>query len=658
MAALAPSALAVPQDLGEDQDLTTLDLEQLMEIEVTEVYGASRRLQSTLDAPASVTVVTREQIRAQGYRTLGELLRGVPGFHTSYDRNYDYVGVRGFLVPGDYNSRVLCLVDGHRMNDPVYGNFGLGFDSAIDLDSVDRVEIVRGPGSALYGSNAVFAVINLVTRGADSAAGAALDLEGGEHDAYLARARVGERTADDDFWWVSTRGWRSHGAPLHYDEFAGTLSGGTTHDTDHESAAQVQARWQSGEWALGAGGFWREKGIPTGSYDTVFDDPDNVTTDMQGFLDLSWRRQLGEGRDVVAHVGYDDYLYEGVYVYDDTANGGPPDLQTKDRGLGRTLSGEVQYDFAGAWDDRVTCGAEARWNLALDQKTWDDLYGTAVESSESSFDWSLFAQDEFELARATRLVAGLRFDHLETSGGNLSPRLALVRQLDESNALKLLVGRAFRAPNAYELYYGDGVSQLPNPDLDPEEVATYELAYEGAPAPSWHVQASLFHYAIQNLIAQTVDPNSGLLVFENSDDVSADGLELGLGKTFESGLSLRFGQSFQQVEDDTTGERPANSPNHLTQLQVESPLGCDTLLAGVELVYVGSRGTLGGDSVDPYLLTNLQLRSTALGDGLELSLRAYNLFGVSYSDPVSGEFVQDSLRQDGLRLSLGLRLSR
>jgi hypothetical protein len=176
------------------QDLTELDLAQLMELEIDQVVGASLHVQRTFDAPAAVAVVSGDEIRAHGYRTLLEVLRGVTGLCTSCDRNYGHLGVRGFFVPGDYNARVLLLVDGHRVNDALYGGCGLNFDAPVDPDLAERIEVIRGPGSAIYGSNALFAVINVIhKRGAD-----ARGFEGASHDTYLTRATLGAGTLERD----------------------------------------------------------------------------------------------------------------------------------------------------------------------------------------------------------------------------------------------------------------------------------------------------------------------------------------------------------------------------------------------------------------------------------------------------------------------------
>jgi outer membrane receptor for ferrienterochelin and colicin len=139
-------------------------LEELMSIEIESVSSASGFTQKVTEVHASVTFVTSEDIQRYGYRTLAEVLKSVPGFYVSYDRNYSYVGVMGYGLPGDYNSRIALLIDGHRMNDNIYEGALLGTDFPLDVDLIDCVEVIRGPNSSLYLASAFLGVINVITK--------------------------------------------------------------------------------------------------------------------------------------------------------------------------------------------------------------------------------------------------------------------------------------------------------------------------------------------------------------------------------------------------------------------------------------------------------------------------------------------------------------
>ena len=150
------------------QTAADLSLEDLANVSI---YTASKHMQSASDAPASVTVVTVDEIQKYGYRTLADILQSVRGFYITYDRDYSFVGVRGFGRLGDWNTRILLLIDGHRVNNNILGQAMLGTEFLLDVDLIERVEIIRGPSSSLYGADAFFAVINVITRKAPAEPG-------------------------------------------------------------------------------------------------------------------------------------------------------------------------------------------------------------------------------------------------------------------------------------------------------------------------------------------------------------------------------------------------------------------------------------------------------------------------------------------------------
>src|SRR5581483_5142823 len=169
-------------------DLTALSLEDLSNVKV---FAASKVEQKVSEAPSPVTIITSEEIKKFGYRTLADILETAPGFNISYDRNYAFVGVSGVSL-GDFNSRILLLVNGHRVNEDLSDGAYVDTSFILDVDLIDRVEIIRGPGSALYGDNAFFAVINVITRAAAQVNGFEGSAEYGTFDSYKVRATYGK----------------------------------------------------------------------------------------------------------------------------------------------------------------------------------------------------------------------------------------------------------------------------------------------------------------------------------------------------------------------------------------------------------------------------------------------------------------------------------
>ena len=176
--ALSAGAQDAPTPDITSRNLDSLSLEELMNIKV---QSAALHPQSLQDAPASVTIITAEDIRKYGYRTLGEALSGVRGFYLSNDRTYTTVGVRGFNLPGDYDGHLLVMVNGHNMTDHIF-NFMLFFgnDFPIDMNLIRQIQgLSAAPLRLLYGSNAVFATINVITKSPGEAGPLALTVDAG-----------------------------------------------------------------------------------------------------------------------------------------------------------------------------------------------------------------------------------------------------------------------------------------------------------------------------------------------------------------------------------------------------------------------------------------------------------------------------------------------
>lgn len=314
-------------------DATQLTLEELMEIRIATVVTASRHEQRVTEAPASVTIITADEIKKQGYRTLSGILASIPGLYVSNDRNYSYLGVRGFGRPGDYNSRILLLVDGHRLNDNIYDSAAIGTEFPLDIDLISHLEFVRGPGSSLYGSNAFFGVINVVTRSAVDVS-KEVAFAAGDNESWKGRASYGAIYDSGVEILLSGSGFADAGERnLLYPEYAADPNGPVFRNNDYDSAKSFYSRLSLGDFTLSGLYQTREKGIPTGSYGTVFNSKPNYTSDDRGYADLSYRRAFGESGEITARLFYDAYFYEGRYTYD--KQGGLPYVVNRDQANGR-----------------------------------------------------------------------------------------------------------------------------------------------------------------------------------------------------------------------------------------------------------------------------------------------------------------------------------
>ena len=309
------ASMATAQSSGAPApNISETSLEQLGNIRV---YSASKRWQTVTEAPSFVTVITGDQIRKFGYRTLAEVLQSVAGFYVDNDRNYSYVGVRGFARSGDYNSRILLLLDGHRMNENVYDGAYVGTEFPLDLALVERIEIARGPSASLYGTNAFFAVVNVVTIPPEQRQGVEVSFDAASFGTYSGTMRAGAKLGSNTQVLLTGTASESAGpSPLYFPAFdtPETNHGLATH-ADDDSFRSLLLTATREEFRLQAFYSARTKGIPTGAYGTIFNDPRSRTTDRRAYGELEYSRVLNDRWSVAAKGYLDYYGYKGAYAY-------------------------------------------------------------------------------------------------------------------------------------------------------------------------------------------------------------------------------------------------------------------------------------------------------------------------------------------------------
>ncbi|MEZ4267989.1 MAG: TonB-dependent receptor plug domain-containing protein [Myxococcota bacterium] len=289
-----PDCEAVLGFMGEE----SLILEQ-----IPSVFTASKYSQRITDSPSTVSVITAREIEAYGYRTLDDALRSMPGFFISYDRNYSYVGVRGFSRPGDYSSRVLLLVDGHRMNEAVFSQPYTGFDGPIDMGVVQRIEVIRGPGSGVYGTNALLAVINVVTDRGRDLQGGHVAFDAASFRTLSGRASYGRKLQSGFEAMASVSVRSSRGPDLYFTEFDdGETSDGKVRGADGALSYQGMAKMSYGSLSLKTIFSQMRKGVPTAPYESVFPTTRTRTTDRRAFVELGWEEHMGVDLDLSSRI--------------------------------------------------------------------------------------------------------------------------------------------------------------------------------------------------------------------------------------------------------------------------------------------------------------------------------------------------------------------
>jgi outer membrane receptor for ferrienterochelin and colicins len=639
--------------------LLDMSVEDLMLIDIDSVYGASGFKQKVTEAPASVTIITSEEIQRYGYRTLADILRNVQGFYVSYDRNYSYLGVRGFGLPGQYNNSVALLVDGHRLNDNIYDGALIGTEFPIDVDLIDRVEVIRGPNSSLYVASAFLAVINIITKQGRDLPSVNMSAEAGGEGTYEGRLSYGHTFANGLEMLLSGTFYDSHGQDqLFFPEFdSPATNNGIAVNADDDEFHQLFANITWGHWTLHGVLGSRDKGIPTASFGTVFDVTGTRTTDQRDFLDLEYDRTLGRGWSITSRTYFDLFNNDGNYIYDYSATGGPSRVLNKNFAHGKWWGEEVTFSKQLFWRQRFSVGAEYQDDFQQDQGNYDvQPFMQYFADSRASNIESVYAQDEIHLRKNVVLNLGLRYDHYSIFGGTTNPRAALIYNPWEKTTFKFLYGQSFRAPNLFELFY-DAPGNEANPSLRPETLKSTELVWEQYFADHFRLTASGFYYPIHSLISEQIDSATGDAVFRNAGSLNLRGVDFELNRKLPGGLETAISYSFQEATDPVTGATPTNSPKHLVQASLSVPLIPHKFYASMDFQYVSRRITLMGQFAGAYAVPNFTLFSRKVVRGWEVSASLYNAFNYKYSDPAGNGLVEDVIVQDGrgFRVKVGYR---
>ena len=635
-------ALAAAFPAGAATDLTTVSLEQLLELKVV---GASKYEQKQSEVAAAASVITRDEIRAFGWRTLSEALSSLPGIHSTYDHQYSLIGARGFGLPGDLNTRILLTINGNRVNDAVFDSGPTGRAFPLDLDLVERIEFIPGPGGAVYGQNAMLGVVNVITRtGADikgTELSARLEHPGVQHEE---RATWG-RKLDNGFDVVlSATTMSARGRDLFFDYGAAGVSG-VARGQNGERLKQFFGSVSAGPWAFDFVDGKRRKDDPTGVYQSDPFVAGSYQSDRYTLAQAQYKTRFLD--DMLEFHGR---LFAGQEQYDSTLTFGTP-ISTPATSVWH--GGEFRLLYQGISGHKMLLGVELQNNTRADQYVIDSANpANNLRFNSAGFRKGLYVQDEWRLANQWTATAGLRIDHNNSTGTQTSPRAALIWRASQATTLKALYGRAHRAPNGYERDYGDGQTQLSNLALKGESIDTLELVADQRFGNDMQLRASVYQWTIRDLISLGVDPVLNLPQYQSGADVKANGLEVSADKSWGWGARLRGSVALQHVRR-SGAEALLNSPSLLGRINFSAPLPVAGLRLGYELLYDSARLTKDGSETGGYAVSNVHLRTSRLINGVELSFGVRNLFGKQYAYPGSNNNWQNALQQNGRTAYVG-----
>jgi outer membrane receptor for ferrienterochelin and colicin len=628
-----------------------------------EIVTASRVSERVEQAPSSASIVSRREILAFAYPTIAEALRGLPGVYAWDDRSYVTLGLRGLGRLGGYGNRILVLSNGLPTNDDWIGSSYVGYDAMTDLGDVERIELVRGPGSVLYGTNAFSGVVNVIKREAAPgvSTGVSTNLDGVARARVRADAPLGRR----GHIWSSFGAARGEGRDQYFSEYAGQLPAGVVRDRDGFDADMVHGaaryEWLGVQWSL----LSHSKHIPTGSYDTDITDSRMQQRDTRAFLELRAEPEVSSVVSLMTRAHLNLYRFVGLYPRRPDEGGLEVDAYH-----GQWVGLEQRVRIAPTAGLSFTLGGEAQLHYRVWQTAQDES-GIFLDDKHPYRVGALYALADADLSEDTRVSAGARYDAYTSFGRSLNPRAAVIVTPYPRGTLKVMGGSAFRAPSVYELYYNDGgATQVASPHLRPESITSVEV--EHSHRFSATVVGTMAAYAnhARSLVTpvgsgNTTDP----LHYVNSNDpLFVLGAEMGVRRDFRQGYMLgasysyayaRFlaGSSLSDIAsfDRAPGKRHvANAPMHLASLRGAVPLLARAVLASTRLSFEGPRYDRNENVTDPpqratrpFVLWDIVLSGEEPRFGLLYAVGVYNAFDWHYSLPTTPELAQDTLVQDG-----------
>lgn len=636
-----------------------------------EVQAASRVAEAVQDAPSSVTIIPRAELVAFGYPTIAEAVRGVRGMYVGTDGSYQSLGVRGLGRLGSYGNRELVLADGHPTNDDWVGSAYVGYDGRSDLADVERIEVVRGPGSVLYGTNAFAGVVNLVTRYRDTPPGVEAGVSAVDASVGRGRVRAQASLGKDAGVWASVSGAHGVGRDFFFPELqTGTAPGtdGNSRGADGFDAGTVQGRvwwrWLTAQWFLHS----HDKALPAGEFDTRLSDPLTHQADARGFVEARAEPVLSKYVQLFSRLHWNVYRFRGDYNHTGATN------LENDRFDSAWAGAEQRVVVTPSERVRLTIGGEGQTHYRVDSSV-NDVSGYSLnDTGDKGRPYQLgaiYALADAAPGERVRLSGGVRLDAYSTFGTSLNPRASVIVRPYERGNLKIMGGKAFRAPSIYELYYNDGsVTQVESPDLRPESIYSFEIEHSHQFSPTVTGIVAAYANYVSGLILQSGSGVTGdLLHYVNSaSPVLSLGGELALRREWRQGWMLQASYGYQhsrylasgsagdllKLAKDPTTRNVANSPEHLASLKGAVPVLVRGVTAATRLTFEGLRYDRYESTTDPAqertgpaVIWDLILSGHEQRWKLDYALGVYNVTDFRHVIPLSGEFTQRTMTQNG-----------
>jgi outer membrane receptor for ferrienterochelin and colicins len=633
------------------------------------VVSALKRPRTVSKSPAIMSVITARQIKQMGFRTLTDVLDTVPGFDISMvETGEREIAARGIL---DTNSqKVKVLIDGHSINSVWQGGVSWNFDDLV-VENIKRIEIIRGPGSALYGQNAFLAVVNVITKDTEDISGFQWTTSGGTFDTQNYNMLFGKEYGDLEisgfFDYYDTEGFSKK---IEQDVIFGdpsSKSPGRSHNRKEKTDLNLKLSYNN--LTINSKYMKKRRKDYIGVGNALNDDTIIKTTYL--FTELTYKLALGEKLNIIPKIYYDQHNYDplfeqrpdGFSVYPDGREGlttfkartiGFENQLNYNVFAGNELTLGFQYEYIRLHDVRSAFNFHPITNAPLPVQT-DFSKNLPFAREATRKIWALYLQDEWNITEDIDLTVGIRNDQFTRFGSTTNPRLGLIWRFTEDAHLKLLFATAFRAPNFQELFLANNPARVGNPNLDPEKINTYEvgLGYNF----TRHIRGNINYFFNRIRDRIILDTAQSPDKYENIGGARVLGVEAELKADFGNDNYAYANYTFQDAEETRNRNRLPDVPVHKANLGMNVGFW-KYANANVNTFISGPRPREDGDTrrdLPSYALVNLTLIGRNFMDNFEFRGSVYNLFDKDYDDPAPVDTVPTDFPQPGRSFMVELR---
>lgn len=687
---------AVAQQATSPDDIYNLSLADLAKVEISIATGNSTPLDR---APATASVIQSEEIRAMGARTLDDVLETIPGLHvavSSLSRLESIYSIRG--IHTGTNPQVLLLLNGVPVQSFIQGGRPTLF--RLPVTCIERVEVIRGPGSAIYGADAYAGVINVITKDAAAIDATELGLRTGEFNSQEVWVQTGGQWNDlgiaFDMTYQTTDGDKKRRINSDFqtalDQGVGTQASlapgplATRYEIIDTHLALNMDRWQLNLWNWHS----RDAGLGAGISQAL--DPTGYDNDKVWMADFTYRFNTNpEGWDNSINTSYTRYdqeawfnLFPAGAVLPIGTDGNihlqnPPTEPVKlvafSEGVIGNPSGsanEIKVDWISIFNGfdthrlRFAIGARRQELEANERKNYGPgvinytdlpfppqvfvVDGTLMDVSNTPFVFInnvarnvayVSLQDEWRLYRDLELTAGVRYDRYSDFGGTTNPRMALVWSANENLTTKLMYGSAFRAPSFSEQGLQNNPVTLGNPDLKPEHIDTVELSFNYRFNAGLQSTLTLFDYVAKDMIDYT--EGAGTRTAQNARDQDGQGFEWEMAWKPMPQWQLSGNYAWQDARDTASNRPIADAPGQQFMINTIWEFLPRWQVQG-QVNWVADRERPEGDPrpmIDDYTLVNITLRRESILPSLDLAFLLRNVFDEDAREPSGLQIPED-----------------